>query len=108
MWHSNRWTNIAFATCGDQERRHCCTYPWPQELSAARGSLHSADTADASHGFCCTIPPLTEELSQPQFPPLVFPDDHNNVLSPAPREDENRAVVRAGSVAVKKRDPSKP
>ncbi|KAG6965229.1 hypothetical protein JG688_00007307 [Phytophthora aleatoria] len=56
MWHSNRWTNIAFATCGDQERRHCCTYPWPQELSAARGSLHSADTADASHGFCCTIP----------------------------------------------------
>ncbi|KAG3058557.1 hypothetical protein PC121_g14338 [Phytophthora cactorum] len=58
--------------------------------------------------FAAQSPPLTEELSQPQFPPLVFPDDHNNVLSPAPREDENRAVVRAGSVAVKKRDPSKP
>ncbi|KAG3110531.1 hypothetical protein PI125_g9922 [Phytophthora idaei] len=58
--------------------------------------------------FAAQSPPLTEELSQPQFPPLVFPDDHNNVLSPAPPEDENRAVVRAGSVAVKKRDPSKP
>ncbi|KAG3178840.1 hypothetical protein PC128_g16198 [Phytophthora cactorum] len=58
--------------------------------------------------FAAQSPPLTEELSQPQFPPLVFPDDHNNVLSPAPREDENQAVVRAGSVAVKKRDPSKP
>ncbi|EEY56641.1 protein kinase [Phytophthora infestans T30-4] len=52
--------------------------------------------------------PLTEELSQPQIPPLMLSDGHNNVLSSALPEEEKRAAVCAGSVTVKKRDSSKP
>ncbi|ETM44615.1 TKL/DRK protein kinase [Phytophthora nicotianae CJ01A1] len=58
--------------------------------------------------FAAQSSPLSEEQSQPQFPPMVFPDDHDDELSPAPPEDEKRAFVRASTVALTKRDQSKP
>ncbi|KAG7390273.1 hypothetical protein PHYPSEUDO_008411 [Phytophthora pseudosyringae] len=60
--------------------------------------------------FAAQSPPLTEETGSEQtpspFPPLVFPgDDDNDTLASA--IPEKSALVRGGSIAVKKRDPSK-
>ncbi|KAL4139555.1 hypothetical protein PRIC2_003050 [Phytophthora ramorum] len=64
--------------------------------------------------FAAQSPPLTEErsneISAPQLLPLVFPVDGNksNIMnSVVPEGAQKRPPVRAGSVLVKKRDPSK-
>ncbi|KAL4162803.1 hypothetical protein PRNP1_003335 [Phytophthora ramorum] len=64
--------------------------------------------------FAAQSPPLTEErsneISAPQLLPLVFPVDGNksNIMnSVVPEGAQKRLPVRAGSVLVKKRDPSK-
>jgi serine/threonine protein kinase len=51
----------------------------------------------------------TPETSQSQIPPLVFPEDEDSsVLHPEePAGGGKPALVRAGSIVVKKRDPSK-
>ncbi|KAK1943953.1 Serine/threonine-protein kinase STY46 [Phytophthora citrophthora] len=77
--------------------------------SQQQGEAFILQTQRMYHMDFAQSPPLEEgatEESHPQVPPLIFPQDERRVM-PIVIGGEKPAVVRSGSVVVKKRDPSK-
>ncbi|KAL3658553.1 hypothetical protein V7S43_016437 [Phytophthora oleae] len=77
--------------------------------SQQQGEAFILQTQRMYHMDFAQSPPLEEgatEESHPQVPPLIFPQDEHRVV-PIAFGVEKAAIVRSGSVVVKKRDPSK-